>query len=113
MVQGLPPDTAATPSRGLSRSARKLLLSLGLCVSVASLWLGRIWPSLFTLLAIPLLPSPLFFLWMMFVGKWEEHRAIRLYLLFCGVLGTAMLAGQGYWLATTATIDWSWLQGSN
>jgi hypothetical protein len=69
--------------------------AFGLVATVLAILLGAVWPSLYTLLAVPLLPAPLLF-FRYLLGPSDLNGA--------ACLGMASIALEGWWLATHTTL---------
>jgi len=78
------------------------LLSLGgLLITVAMVVLGAIWPSYFTIVAIPVTPAPLTFGAFLFrpelASKWPK---VCVYLAVCVAISAASLLVEFVWLSS-------------
>ena len=72
----------------------------GLLAALALVWLGAIWPSLFTVVAIVALASPFIFLaGIVRPALLREWRGIRGYAILCVVLSAACWIVEVAWLA--------------
>jgi hypothetical protein len=89
------------PSNVAVKSLRMRILFLaGLFVTASLLFLGGIWPSVFTLAAIVALPAPFLFVFLIirpsFVLSWDK---VRHYLAVCIILSVLSWLGELLWLA--------------
>ncbi len=77
----------------------RLLSVVGLAVTLALICLGGVWPSLFTIIAIPAIPAPILFsvglLNPMFIGRKPN---LRLYLNLCVLASGLAWAVEMSWL---------------
>jgi len=90
--------TASSPMRGGSAGIRLLCFG-GVLLTAALMELGFCWPSLFTFIAIPALPSPLLFLvavvWPPLI---RNHRILRFYLIGCCLASVLSWLFEIWWL---------------
>jgi hypothetical protein len=78
--------------------------AFGIVATVLAIWLGAVWPSLLTLLALPLLPAPLiFFRYLLAPSGLNKHPYLRLYLISAACLGVASILFEAWWLTTHTT----------
>jgi hypothetical protein len=77
------------------------MLSFVGVLATSSLVLLGIWPSLYTILAVPVVPAPFAFVFLIFrpslISKW---RRMRLYLTVCVVISACAWTIQFIWLST-------------
>ncbi len=80
----------------------RLLLFAGLMVTASLIFLGGIWPSYFTLVALPVVPAPFLFGYLIFrprlVSSWHK---VRPYLAVCVILSAISWVSELFWLART------------
>jgi hypothetical protein len=70
-----------------------------MAVTASLLYLGGIWPSLFTVLALAALPSPLMFLWAVFRPSFVQGRPVlRWYLMACCLAAASCWLYEAWWL---------------
>jgi hypothetical protein len=83
-----------------SKPVRTRLLSLvGLLVTAATIYLGGVWPSLYTLIAVPILPAPFIFATAIVrPAVLLKSPKLRVYLLVCVCVSVVTLIGDQIWL---------------
>jgi len=92
-------STLITPTVRSSSVGLRLLCFGGVLVTLALIYLGGIWPSLFTLIAIPALPSPLLFLVAIFRPSLiRNHEYLRWYLVGCCIASVLSWLLEVWWL---------------
>lgn len=82
-----------------NRSLARLLCLVGLAVTGAMICLGAVWPSYFTILAIPVLPAP--FLFVAAVARprlLTQSSRLRIYLRASVILSLLCIAEEWIWL---------------
>jgi len=78
----------------------RLLFLGGLVVTALLLYLGGIWPSIYTLIAIPALSSPILFLVAVFHPTLiRNHRILRYYLVVCSIVAALTWVFEFWWLS--------------
>jgi hypothetical protein len=88
---------SATDSPSMSARAR-LLAFVGLFVTVALIFLGAIWPSYYTIIAIPFIPAPFVFGVLIFrPGLASKRPRLRAYLTLCVAASALTWAFQLFW----------------
>jgi len=79
----------------------RMLSFVGVLATSSLVLLGIIWPSLYTILAAPVVPAPFAFVFLIFrpslISKW---RGMRLYLTVCVVTSAVAWTIQFIWLFT-------------
>jgi hypothetical protein len=81
--------------------ALRALLLFGLLVTAAEVALAAIWPSLFTIAGIVILPAPFLFAWGIVRPTFiKAKRLVRLYLIVASVLALGSLLWEAIWLST-------------
>jgi hypothetical protein len=77
-------STSIAPIAQTNSIVIRLLCLGGALVTVALIYLGGIWPSYFTIVALVALPSPILFLVAVVrTSMIRNHRALRYYLIGC------------------------------
>jgi hypothetical protein len=85
----------------------RALCLIGLIVSSAFMILGGIWPSLFTLLAIPFIPTPLVYFAGVFWPNFIYQRPqLKFYLVLSALISFFCVGCEFAFLGIFATIDW-------
>jgi len=80
--------------------------TLGIVVTGTAIFLGAAWPSLLTLIAVPVLPAPALFVWYAIAPRvFEKRRAVRVYMIVATLLGAASILVEAWWLAAHAEIN--------
>jgi len=95
-------QTSAITNASTTSAGTRLLCACGVLVTAALIYLGAIWPSLYTLIALPTLPSPIIFLVAVFRPSLvQRHRFVRWYLIACCVVSALTWIYDFWWLRHT------------
>ncbi|HWW03253.1 MAG TPA: hypothetical protein VNZ64_26360 [Candidatus Acidoferrum sp.] len=93
-------STLISPISQRSSIATRLLCVGGAIVTMSLLYLGGIWPSLYTLIAIPALPSSILFLaTAVRPALIRDHRFLRYYLIGSSFVAGATWLFDIWWLS--------------
>lgn len=78
----------------------RLAYAAGAALTAALLWLGALWPSVYTFAALLALPAPAVLGWAAARPAWLAARPrLRAYAVGCVALALVCVAFQAYWLA--------------
>jgi|SRR5882672_472790 len=93
-------SASISPATQPGSAATRLLCLGGALLTASLLCLGGIWPSIFTLVAIAALPSPILFLIAVVRPSFvQTHRFLRYYLVGCAVAAAFGWAAEFWWLS--------------
>jgi hypothetical protein len=88
-----------TPTAQPSSIGIRLLCLGGALITAAVIYLGGIWPSYFTFVALVALPSPILFLIAVVRPSLvRNHRALRYYLIGCCIASALSWLVEIWWL---------------
>ena len=97
------PMEASIPSTGPSTTWIRAFAVFGALVTGALLYLGAIWPSVFTIAALIAIPSPILFaLTVIWPGTLWKRRLVRWYLLGCSATAVISFSVESIWLWKSA-----------
>jgi len=89
----------------------RLFALIGFLITSMMILLGGVWPSIYSLVALPFLPSPFIFIFTVFKPKFMNGRLVTLIYLVLSVIASVICwISEIIWLNKDSSfkIDWGW-----